>query len=277
MSFAPVIPIGGYGGWKFLNRTMDSQKAAVAASPANKRDEAYFREKIGSIKTAEALVSDRRLLAVALGAFGLGEDINNRFFIRKVLEDGTLSNSALSNRLADKRYQALSAAFGFGNFGVPRTQLSDFANKIIVSFRTQQFEQAVGQQNDDMRLALNARRELAGLATRAASDTTQWLTILGSAPLRQVFQTAFGLGSGFGAIDLDQQVSTLRNKAEQVFGAGTVAQFADPDRVENLLRRFFVRSDSATAFTSSAPGASALQLLQAGSQSGASSLLSLLR
>lgn len=47
--------------------------------PKIRNDEAYFRAKIGSVKTAEQLVSDRRLLKVALGAFGLEADINNRF------------------------------------------------------------------------------------------------------------------------------------------------------------------------------------------------------
>ena len=39
-----------------------------------KRDTEYFQEKISSITSAEELVSDRRLLTVALGAFGLQDD-----------------------------------------------------------------------------------------------------------------------------------------------------------------------------------------------------------
>ena len=129
MTFQPVIPFGGFAGWAFLKRTMATQQAALQASSTNQRDEAYFREKIGKIETAEDLVSDRRLLRVALTAYGLEGDINNKAFIRKVLEDGTLKEGALSGRLANKQYEKFSAAFGFGDFSVPRSQLSDFADK----------------------------------------------------------------------------------------------------------------------------------------------------
>ena len=125
MTYAPVVPFGGLAGWAFLTRTREAQKTAFASSPAVQRDEAYFRDRIGGISSAEELVSDRRLLSVALGAFGLEDDINNRYFIRKVLEDGTLDPKALGNKLADKRYLELSKAFGFGDYATPRTKLSD--------------------------------------------------------------------------------------------------------------------------------------------------------
>lgn len=277
MSFAPVLPLSGYGGYSFLKRTLPSQKAAFEAAPALKRDEDYFREKIGSIKTAEALVSDRRLLKVALGAFGLDADINNRHFIKKVLEGGTLKEDALANRLADKQYLAMSAAFGFGDFAVPSTQISNFADKIVSAFKARQFEAAVGAQNDDMRLALNAERELATLAKRNIGENTKWFTVMGSPPLRQVFEKAFGLPKSFAALDLDQQLSTLRSRAEKAFGTSDVSQFAEPAQVDKLVRRFLVRSEVAAGFSSTTKGASALQLLQASQQSSPVAVLSALR
>lgn len=269
MSFAPVVPFGGVAGWTFLKRTLSSQKAAFEAAPANQRDEAYFREKIGKITTAEALVSDRRLLKVALGAFGLEADINNRYFIRKVLEEGTLSADALANKLANKQYEKLSAAFGFA-LGAASTQISGFADKILAQYDARQFETAVGAQNDDMRLALNAERELSTLAASKTSETAKWYTVLGSAPLRKVFESAFGLPTSFASIDLDQQVATLRAKAGAAFGNEGVAQFADPAKTELLIRRFLIRSESAAQAASSP----ALQLLQ--NSARPSSLLSLL-
>jgi hypothetical protein len=71
MTFQPLIPLAGYSGWAFLNRTMDSQKSAFNESNEIKRDTEYFKENIGSVESAEDLMSDRRLLSVALGAFGL--------------------------------------------------------------------------------------------------------------------------------------------------------------------------------------------------------------
>ena len=277
MTFSPVVPLSGYGGYAFLKRTMDSQKKAFESTPVTRRDEAYFRAKIGSIKTAEALVADRRLLQVALGAFGLDADINNKHFIRKVLESSTLDAKALGNRLADKQYHKLSKAFGFGDFATPRTQLSDFASNILRDYKTRQFEIAVGDQNGDMRLALNAERELASLAKSTTSEETKWFTVMGNTPLRQVFQTAFGLPTAFAAIDLDQQLETLRSKADQAFGDRSMAQFADPAKVDLLLRRFLTRSEAVAGPSLSAEGMGALRLLQAGQQSSGLARLSLLR
>ena len=81
MTYSPAIPLGGYAGWAYLKRTMTAQTTAFNASPDLKSDEDYFRAKIGQITTADQLVNDRRLLKVALGAFGLDKDIDNKFFI----------------------------------------------------------------------------------------------------------------------------------------------------------------------------------------------------
>lgn len=275
MSYAPIVPLGGYAGWTFLKRTLPAQKAAFEATSTLKRDEDYFRAKIGTIKTADALVADRRLLGVALGAFGLDADINNKFFIKKVLQDGTLTSGALSNRLADKQYQAFSAAFGFGDYKIPRTQLSDFPDKILTAYKTRQFETAIGDQNGDMRLAMNAERELATLAKRTISEDAKWFNVMGSAPLRQVFEKAFGLPGSFAAIDLDQQLDTFKKKATQFFGDSSIKQFASPEKIDGLVRQFMVRSDASA--NSTARGAGALQLLQASQQSSATGILSLLR
>lgn len=266
MSFVPLVPFGGFSGWSFLKRTMAVQQAAFQAAPELKRDEAYFREKIASVATAEDLVSDRRLLGVALGAYGLDADIGNRFFIRKVLEDGTLDQGALANRLADKQYRAFSAGFGFGDFATPNTRLSDFADKTLEAYRMRRFESAVGEQNDNLRLALNAERELGALALRDSSDDTLWFTVMGSAPLRKVFESALGLPGSFASLDLDRQLETLKEKSQKTFGDSRIAQFSDPEKVETLVRRFLFRTEALESFQANSPAAMALQLLQAGAQ-----------
>lgn len=262
MNFTPAIPVGGYAGWAFLKRTMPAQTAAFAGSSGIKRDEDYFRAKIGTIDTAEQLVSDRRLLRVALGAFGLDNDINNQFFIRKVLEDGTLKPGTLANRLADKQYQKMSATFGFGDFKIPATKISTFADKILTAYQARQFEIAVGEQNPDMRLALNLQRELPAIATKPGStENAKWFSVLGNAGLRRVFEKALGLPTGLGALDLDQQLGVFKDKARAQLGSDAMAQFSDPAAVDGLLRRFLLRSE-ADGFAQSGSGNSALQLMQ---------------
>ncbi|MDB6452492.1 DUF1217 domain-containing protein [Falsirhodobacter sp. 20TX0035] len=273
MSFTPVVPMSGYAGWTFLQRTMDKQKDAFDSSATMQRDEAYFREKIGNVRTAEDLVSDRRLLKVALGAFGLDGDINNSFFIRKVLEEGTTEKSALANRLSDKTYRALSEAFGFDNAKAPETTKTGFADKILSRYSDKQFEAAVGEQNTSMRLALNAQRELGELVKKDSSDLTKWYTVLGSEPLRQVMQTAFNLPTAFASIDLDQQVRQIQDKFDSLMGTESLSTLSDPKQMDKLLKRFLTMSqitESANTVTSPT-----LQILQSGGS--ASNILSILR
>jgi len=262
MTYTPVLPVGGYAGWTILNRTMAKQTAAFVKSPEIKRDEDYFRANIGKITTADQLVKDRRLLKVALGAFGLDADLNNKAFIQKVLKDGTLKVDALANKLADKQYQKLSAAFGFGDFTVPRTKLSDFPDKILNAYRARQFEAAVGRQDGDLRLALNAQRELETLAKRSTSESTKWFGVLGNSALKQVFTKALGLPSSVGSIDLDRQLQLFQDKAQAIFGIPTVSQFSDPAKMEGLVRRFLVRSQTDAILGQAGSQSTALAMLQ---------------
>ncbi|MDJ0825612.1 MAG: DUF1217 domain-containing protein [Rhodobacter sp.] len=265
MSFQPVVPFGGYAGWSFLTRTREAQQEAFEASAAMSRDVAYFEETIGSITRAEDLIADRRLLQVALGAFGLDEDINNKYFLRKVLEDGTLDPEALANRLSDKRYLQLAEAFGFGDFDTPRTVLSDFPSEITSAYKQQQFEIAVGAQNPDMRLAMGLDRALGDIVAADTTEDGRWFLVMGQPPVREVFERALGLPTSVGVLNLDQQLTAFRDKAEAQFGGGEVAQFADPEAREALVRLFLLRSDAIAAPAGTSAGSAALALLQAGS------------
>jgi hypothetical protein len=263
MSFQPLLPLGGYSGWRFLSANLETQIARSARDPAQARDIAHFRDKIGQIETAEDLVSDFRLLRVALGAFGLQDDLPNRAFIRKVLSESTADDGALVNRLADKRYRALSEAFSFGGPLPPRTPFPGFADRILARFERQTFERAVGVQNQDLRLALTAQRELADIAARDLSDTASWLTVLGNPPLRAVFETAFSLPASIGTIDLDLQLKAFRRGAERVLGSSSFSQFRDADRIEGVIRAFTLRSEATAGPSPLTRGFAALTLLQA--------------
>jgi hypothetical protein len=260
MSFQPVIPQTGLAGWRFLQRTMDAQTRVFETRPDLTRDTAYFEAKISSINTAEELVSDRRLLRVALGAFGLQDDINNRFFIRKVLEGGVLREGSLANRLGDERYRDMSRAFGFGDLVVPSTRLSDFGTKITARYRQHQFELAVGQQSESLRLALAATRDLPALASGPESDRTKWFKVMGRPPLRNLFETAFGLPRGFGSLDLEQQLGVFQSRASQQLGLTALSDLKDQAAMDRLVQRFLLRSD-ATQQLQTSSAAVALGLL----------------
>ena len=137
MNFQPVLPLGGYSGWLFLERTADAQRETFSESAAIVRVTDAFRERIGDITSAADLVADRELLSVALGAFGLDDDINSKAFIETILEEGTSDSGALANRLSDSRYADFSAAFGFGETELTRTGLSTFPDEIIERYEAE--------------------------------------------------------------------------------------------------------------------------------------------
>jgi Protein of unknown function (DUF1217) len=264
MSFIAALPVSGIAGWSLLARTRSAQQQALNSSPAIRRDTEYFRANIANVKTTNDLVADRRLLSVALGAFGLDDDINNRFFIRKILEDGVLDTKALANRLSDKRYYSLSKAFGFGDFSVANTQLSDFPTKIISAFQDRQFEKAVGKQDENLRLAMGVERDLGDILAKDTTKNGFWFSVMGTPPLRRVFETAMNLPTSLGALGLDQQVKSFRQKADKIFGNGELAQFSDPAKREELVRLFLVRAEIGNGPSPLTPGAAAIALLQDG-------------
>lgn len=260
----PVVPIGGYTGWRFLAKTADDQVARIAESPVQARDRDYFRENIGKVTSAADLVSDFRLRRVALAAFGLQDDLPNKAFIERILSDGVSDRDALSNRLADKRYRAFAEAFGFGGPLPPRTISPGFANEVLARFDRMEFERAVGEQDEDMRLALTAQRELPELAARGLSENTAWLSILGNPPLRKVFETAFGLPVSIGTLDLDRQVADFRQAADRVLGSSEVSQFTDPNKTDELIKAFTLRAQLASGPALTTPGLAALTILRGG-------------
>lgn len=262
MSFAPILPLSGLTGWGFLKRTMARQQAVQQSLPAQQRDEAYFRDRIGKADTAEKLVNDKRLLRIALTAFGLEGDVNSKAFIQKILEGGTLKEGSLANKLADKQYQKFASAFGYGDYSVPRTKISTFPDEILAQFRSRSFEKEVGLQNNTYRLAMNAEREIQALAGKSTSETAKWYTLLGNAPMREVMQTALGLPKSFSAIDIDQQVGVLKARTEAAFGAADLGQFKEPEKMEALLRRFLLQSDIQSQASANSPGSVALTLLR---------------
>ncbi|AOZ70765.1 flagellar protein [Rhodobacter xanthinilyticus] len=266
MTYTPVVPLGGYAGWKFLSRTMEKQQATFVASAEIQRNEEYFREKIGEVKTAKELVSDRRLLTVALGAFGLDDDINNKYFVQKVLEEGTLDSDALANKLSDKRYLALSKAFGFGDFNTPRTVLSDFPDEILANYETRQFEIAVGDVDTTMRMVMTAQREIPELAAKTNSETTKWYTVIGSPTMSEVFRVGLGLPQSVSALDVDQQVEIYRQKTDAMFGSTDPAIFTESASMDKLLKTYLLRSEVSVS-NSSASNSIALQLLNSGRSS----------
>lgn len=260
--FQPVVIGSGLGSWQFLQTTYDRQLNTFSQAPQIQRDTDYFVEKIGSITKADDLVADRRLMTVALGAFGLQDDINNKYFIQKMLDEGTTANDSLANRFADTRYRDFSAAFGFGPNEIPRTLLSAFPEEIVSKFKANSFELATGVQNDGMRTALYARRVLPDLVSDDGSDRSKWFSIMGQPPLRKVFETALGLPSSFAQVDIDKQLEVFRDRATSVLDVNDPAELSDPGKLAQLIDLYVVRDQINTFNSVASPASIALSILR---------------
>lgn len=261
--YQPVLISSGLVGWQFLQRTYDQQFSAFNQSLELKRDTDYFVEKIGDVKTAEDLVSDRRLLTVALGAFGLQDDIENRFFIEKMLSDGTTASDALANRFSDSRYRDFSAAFGLGPGEIPGSLTPGFAADIVSRFQANSFEIATGNQDETMRIALYGERTLPDVVAGAGSERQKWFSIMAQPPLRQMFETALGLPEAFGQADIDFQLGVFQDRSERLLGVSDPSEFSDPDQLDRLVTTFLARSQLNTSGAGASGAAIALTLLQA--------------
>lgn len=248
MSFQPVVGQGGYAGWRLLQRTGEAQRTLVARDPVMARDAAHVRRAFPQVDSAKALVADFRLLQAALSAFGLEADKNNRAFIRKVLESDLGDPKSLANRLGDKRYHAFAEAFGFGT---GRPQRPGLADEIVERHITAEFERRIGTVDGNLRLAMNAERELAALAASDSPDDVRWYRVLGSVPLRKVVEGALGLSADFGKLPIDRQLSELKRRSAKMFGSDSPSVLAAPANLEKLIQRFLIRADAVSAAQSS--------------------------
>ena len=127
-------------------------------------------------------------------------------------------------------------------------------------------EVAVGDVDPTMRLALSLETELAQLVGRTKSDDARWFGVMGSGPLREVFETALGLPSSFGSLDIDKQLDVFRTRAKQVFGVGEVGDFTAPEVMDKLRTRFLIVAE-ATGSGGPTATSPALSILSGGTSS----------
>ncbi|MEL6979529.1 MAG: DUF1217 domain-containing protein [Pseudomonadota bacterium] len=121
--YSPIIVGTGFTAWTTLKQTEEQHLTALKADPQVARDTEYFLQNIGSAVTVDDLLADRRLLEVALTAFGLETEVDKTAFIEQVLDGGVRDSNSFANRLNDDRWSDFTRAFGYGdpNAGVAVT------------------------------------------------------------------------------------------------------------------------------------------------------------
>jgi len=100
-----------------VTQNLTRYQAMTAAEPGVKSASAYYQANIGKVTSIQDFVGNYRLLSYALDAYGLGDQINAKALIAKVLEGGVTNPKSLANTLSDSRWKAFAAAFDFVGLG----------------------------------------------------------------------------------------------------------------------------------------------------------------
>ena len=233
MTYTPLIPSSGVAGWNFLQSTYDRQYDAFVKSGSLKNDSEYFAENIGGVTSSEDLLNDRRLLQVAVKAFGLEEEINYRALLQRALNEGTSASDALANTMNDERYVEFSNAFGFGPGQSPMTSDSKAMQAVIDKFQSASFEEAVGEVDETMRTALFAKRAMIEVFGEPDEDDVSQLSVKERA-LRE-FDLSMKEINGKG--DDVPGVTSVEDQWQDIVQRDTLREFFDTTFFR--LKRFF--------------------------------------
>jgi hypothetical protein len=237
-----------------IANNLSRYETMTAADPTVAQATKYYQAHIASVTTPSQLVNNTRLFNYVMTAFGLGNMTYARSLIRKVLEQGTSSSTALANTLDNPNILALAQAFNFAQKGAATTKSAATTTDVVNKYVMQTLETNEGSQNPGVELALYFQQH--------ASSITNGYSILADKNLLTVVQTTLGISSYTSAENIDQQ-------ARQLDKMLTYSKFQKPSYVENFLERFSAQYDlnNPTGSTASSTSSIVSPLLTAGTAS----------
>ncbi|WP_254868467.1 DUF1217 domain-containing protein [Phaeobacter sp. HF9A] len=253
-----------------MQSTYDRQYEAFIQAGQLKSDSEYFAENIGNVNSTDDLLNDRRLLQVAVKAFGLEEEINYRALLQRTLNEGTSAKDAVANTMNDERYVNFSDAFGFGPGQSPLTSDTKAMKAVLDKFQSASFEEAVGDVDETMRTALFAKRamlevfgepdeedlsvlsvkdralkefnkaleEINGPEDDALSVTSaqdQWADIIERDVLTEFFNSALRIPASSAGLEDDELIDLYRSRANVVFGSDDPTVLFSKDNRETTI------------------------------------------
>jgi hypothetical protein len=246
-------------GYLAVTQNLTRYQAMTAAEPAVKTATAYYEANIGKVTSIQDFVGNYRLLSYALDAYGLGDQINAKALITKVLEGGVSNPKSLANTLSDSRWKAFAAAFDFAGRGASSVSSTSAVKTTTADYVEQQLESDQGAQDVGVQLALYFQR--------VAPTISNEYGILADPNLLEVAQTIFDLSSATSATNIDAQAKALSQLMP-------ISDLQDPTKLQQLTERF-----TATYDLTYGPGSGATTFLtvssdnSGSSQSGASAVL----
>jgi hypothetical protein len=190
-----------------------STKSAVSATEANYAEQQF---------SIQDLVGNYRLLSYALTAYGLGDQVNNKALVTKVLEGGVTDPKALANTLANANWAKFAKAFDFVGSGASSATSSSAIATTEAAYNEQTLESQQGQQDVGVQLALYFQR--------VAPTIKSAYSVLGDKNLLEAFQTIFGVTlNAYGSIDANAAI---------ISKLMPMSDLQDPTKVKQLTTRF---------------------------------------
>lgn len=244
--------IGTLTSYKLIMRDPARSLQTVASDRVVQRETAYYESKISDVKSIDDFMNDRRIYTYALRSLGMGDMLESRALIRKVLEGGIDKSDSLANSLADPRFRELAETFNFARYGSATTTFTRTQKGTVDRYLRTTLEENAGQSNEGVRLALYFERK--------APDIRNIFDILADKALYKVVETALSLPTSLPTVGIEKQAAFIVSKLE-------IADLKDPEKLTKFLERFANLWDLGTTNVNSNPS---LQLFQASSPTGIS-------
>jgi len=203
---------------------LEAALAGVAPdNPTLKAQTKFYLENITKVTSIDEFLADDALYTYAMKAYGLTDKLDDKAFMRKVLEGGVADPDSFANTQSDGRYADFAAAFDFAGHGEEATTYSLAGKAVVDRYARQTLEENAGDQNEGVRLALYFQRK--------ASTLTSPYQILADGALAEVVRTALGLPAELARADVDKQAALLAKRID-------FADFKDPAKLDKFLARF---------------------------------------
>ena len=194
----------------------------VASEPAVKTATQYYAANIGKVKSISDFVNNYRLLSYALTAYGLGDQINNKALVTKVLQGGYTSSRALANTLSNPNWAKFAKAFDFVGSGASSVSTASAVSATETNYNEQKLESQEGQQDVGVQLAL--------YFNRVAPTIKSAYSVLGDKNLLEAFQTIFGV-----TINTNGNIDT---NAKIISKLMPISDLTNPTKLKQLTARF---------------------------------------
>lgn len=183
----------------------------------------YYEANIGKVTSISDFVNNYRLLSYALQAYGLGDQVNNKALVTKVLEGGVSSSKALANTLSNPNWAKFAAAFDFVGSGASSISTSSAISTTTNDYVEEKLETQEGATDPGVQLALYFKR--------VAPTVTSALGIMGDKNLIDVVQTIFNLPAITSGTNIDAEASEISRLMP-------LSELQDPKQLNQLIDRF---------------------------------------